>query len=107
MQITYKASAYLDLKYNSLKAVVDGKTQPMLAKLEGSRYFDGEGYARIGTATVTVELHTENEIAANQLAALQKQLQAVRAENQQRENAILDQISKLSAITHQPTTVEA
>lgn len=107
MQVTYQASAYLNLKYNSLKAVVEGKTTPLLAELDGSSYFDGEGYARIGTATVTVELHTENEIAANQLAALQKQLKVVRAENQQRENAILDQISKLQALTHNATVVEA
>lgn len=107
MQVTYQASAYLDLKYDNLKAVVDGKTTPLLAEPEGCSYYDGKGYVRIGTATVTVELRTENEIAANQLAALQKQLQAVRAENQQRENAILDQISKLQALTHNATVVEA
>lgn len=101
MQVTYKASAYLDLKYQSLKDFAEGVFTPMLSDVNGSDYFDREGYARIGTATVTVDLHTENEIAANQLASLQKQLQAVRAENQQRENAILDQISKLQALTLQ------
>lgn len=101
MQVTYKASAYLDLSFNSLKEFADGRGTPVLCELGGSSYFEGQGYSRIGTATVTVELHTENEIAANQLASLQKQLQEVRAENQQRENAILDQISKLQALTFQ------
>ena len=101
MQVTYKASAYMNMKYQTLQSLVDGLTTPMLSDVGGSRYFELEGYARIGTATVTVELHSENEIAASQLEALQKQLQAVRAENQQRENAILDQISKLQALTFQ------
>lgn len=39
-------------------------------------------------------------VMAAKLAALKDQLQAVRAENQQRENAILDQISKLQAIDY-------
>jgi hypothetical protein len=35
-----------------------------------------------------------------QLEALKAELQKVRAENQQRENAILDRISKLTAIEY-------
>lgn len=101
MQVTYKASAYLDLKFHSLTELTEGNVTPLLCDPNGSSYFDRQGYARIGTETVTVELHSENEIAASQLEALQKQLQAVRAENQQRENAILNQISKLQALTFQ------
>ena len=100
MQVQFKQSAYLDLKYNSIQDVIDGHYTPMMADADGSGYFESQGYVRIGTAEVTLELSSENEIAAHQLAALQAQLKAVRAENQQRENAILDQISKLTAISH-------
>lgn len=95
MEITFKAFAYAD-RWTSLDEVVKGESQPHIIPWDS---FDG--YTQIGTATVTVELYTENEIAAGQLAALNKQLQEVRAENQQRENAILDQISKLQALTFQ------
>lgn len=37
---------------------------------------------------------------AAKLESLQAKLQTVRAENQQRENAILDKISKLTAISY-------
>lgn len=100
MQVQFKQSAYLNLKYSSINDVIDGHYTPMMADADGSGYFESQGYVRIGTANVTLEISSDDEIASHQIAALQRQLQTVRAENQQRENAILDQISKLAAISH-------
>jgi hypothetical protein len=97
MQVTFEAQAYID-KFTRLKDVTNGKRLPLLAQ-STAEYWEKSGYTLIGTATVTIELHTEDQILASQLDALKAQLQTVRAENQQRENAILDQISKLQALT--------
>jgi hypothetical protein len=61
---------------------------------------DTEGWAEVGVATITVTFHNRDELVAKELDGLNTQLQKVRAENQQRENAILDRISKLQAITY-------
>ena len=53
-----------------------------------------------GFAEVTVTLLDDKHATADRLAKLQCKLQAVRAENQKRENAILDRISKLQAIDY-------
>jgi len=101
MQITYKQSAYLDTKYHRLEDVKEGSSgSVMLSSPDGSKYFEGEGYVRIGSAVVTLTLDDESEIHRNQLDALNSELAAVRADNQQRENAILNRISKLQALTY-------
>ena len=57
-----------------------------------------EGWVEVGVATITVTLHPREELVAKELEGLNTQLQKIRAENQQRENAILDRISKLQAL---------
>ena len=59
-----------------------------------------EGWAEVGTATITVELYSHEKLVAKELEGLNDQLQQIRAANQQRENVILDRISKLQAITY-------
>jgi len=61
---------------------------------------DAESWVEVGVATITVTFHPREELVAKELDGLNTQLQKVRAENQQRENAILDRISKLQAITY-------
>lgn len=56
------------------------------------------GWIKVGTAHITVELLDPKDIQNEQLAALQAQLQKERADSQMRQNAILDQISKLQAL---------
>jgi len=59
---------------------------------------NAEEWVEVGVATITVTLHPREEVVAKEIEGLNTQLQKVRAENQQRENAILDRISKLQAI---------
>ena len=61
---------------------------------------DTEDWTEVGTAEVTVTFHPAETVVAKELQGLQAQLQKVRAENHMRENAILDRISKLQAITY-------
>ena len=97
MQVQFTAKAYIS-KHSRLQDVVNGIEMPCITQHGG--YFEKEGDPQIGVATVTIELFSNDEITSKRLGALQAQLQTVRAENQQRENAILDQISKLTAISH-------
>ena len=100
MEIKYEQSAYLNTKYHNIDEVKDGNTGAVtLSSPDGSRYFEGEGYVRIGSATCVLRLDDADAIHRNQLEALNNELAAVRADNQQRENAILHQISKLQALS--------
>jgi hypothetical protein len=62
--------------------------------------FCADGWVEVGMATIAITLHPRDELVAKELEGLNTQLQKVRAENQQRENAILDRISKLQAIEY-------
>lgn len=98
MQVQFKAKAYL-ASYYGIQDVANGSQMPVISNAD-SGYFEQQGYSLIGAATVTIDLHTNDQIMAAKLEALQAQLQTVRAENQRRENTILDQISKLTAISY-------
>ena len=100
MKVQFKAKAYLS-SYRDITEAANGSHMPMIWHGDSGGYFEKQGYTLIGTAEVTIELHTEDQIMTAKLVeALQAQLQTVRAENQQRENAILDEISKLTAISY-------
>lgn len=99
MQVNFTAKAYMH-QYESMSAIVNGQEMPHLTISGG--YFEKEGYPQIGVASVTIELFSEDEITSKKLEALQAQLHTVRADNQRRENAILDRISKLQAINYTP-----
>jgi hypothetical protein len=59
------------------------------------------GWIKVGAATITVELMNEGDVNSAQMASLKAELQQTRADNQRRESAILDRISKLSALTYE------
>lgn len=99
MKHTYKAKTFINPRYESIEGLMAGRVQPVITTGDGA-YWHGEGYVHVGEATVTVDLFSEKEIHAKQLDGLNTQLAVVRAENQRRENAILDQISKLQALTY-------
>lgn len=83
---------------HELKNICRGKLLPHFST-GVCNYFEGQGYPLIGKATITVELFKPEEIHGKQVEALRRQLQKMRAEHQQAQNALIDQISKLEALT--------
>jgi redox-sensitive bicupin YhaK (pirin superfamily) len=65
------------------------------------------GYIVVGKGTVTVELHSANDVAANQVAVLREQVKTVQAEAQLKVDRLEDQIRNLQALTYEPTEMAA
>ena len=99
MKIKYTAQA-IKPAYTSIEDIASGKETPTIVRAGDGDYWASQGYAVIGVAEITVSLHSNDKIVADQIAALQKKLHTVRAEHQCAQNAIIDQISKLQAITN-------
>lgn len=96
MQVEFEAKAFMS-KYVSIDEIANGKSMPLVAQF-GNR-LAGDGYTHIGTARVIITIDPQDKIVSNQIAALRQQLQTVRAEHQREQNALIDQISKLEALT--------
>jgi hypothetical protein len=58
-------------------------------------------YTRVGEADITLRLLPRDQQAAMAVEALSKKLQELRAAYMQKQQEILDQISKLQAITYE------
>jgi len=101
MQVTYKQYAWIAPHYGTIERIAKGDGIPMLssAKPGEGGYFEREGHACVGEASVTLTINAPDKIATDQIAALNAKLQNVRADAQQKENQILLQISKLQALT--------
>lgn len=67
----------------------------------------GEGYVRVGEADVTVRLLPKDEQTRLAVQALQAQLDEERIKWHERQQAILAEISKLSAISFDGEVIEA
>lgn len=103
--------AYITSKWDSIDDILDlvskGKASQALSTMGFAAHDMTEsGWNEVGIAEVTITFHPIETVAAKELEALKKQLEKVRAENHVRENAILDRISKLQAITYEPSTQE-
>jgi hypothetical protein len=59
-------------------------------------------YIKIGTAEIVLSLVPPDSIAADEIRALQAQLEAMRAQHQLAQQALLNRISKLQTITFTP-----
>ena len=59
-----------------------------------------EDWTEVGIAEITVKLYPREIVVEKELEGLKQQLEKLRADNYMRENAILDRISKLQAITY-------
>lgn len=101
MQLTYTQHAWIDPRFTTIEDIKQERTKPALSSCAPGEngYFEREGYAYIGTAHVTVDVNSPDQIVMDQIKGLNAQLETVRAEAQQKENAILLQISKLQALT--------
>lgn len=104
MQVEFKGLA-LAHEFMSIKDVQNG-CAPTFNHGDKNNLAN-HGFSVIGTATLVVELHDPKTVQAGKIAALQEQLQAVRADNHRKANAILDAISKLQAIDYDPSAPTA
>ena len=60
-----------------------------------------DGWTRVGTAEVIINLDDLKTVTANQVAILQSQLKEMRAEHQQAQNRLTKQIQELLAIDNE------
>lgn len=97
MEVQIKCHAYAG-DWQDIEKILGGKDTPMLTA--SPEHLD-EGDTYLGVATLSFEAGSKEELAAKQVDRLQALLQSVRAENQQRENAIVDRINKLQAIAYE------
>ncbi len=65
-----------------------------------------EPWLKIGTAEITLHLTPPDDLTADEIKNLQAQLEAERLRSHLAQQAILERISKLQAITFNPGTVE-
>lgn len=82
-------------------------TDPIFSQPDANHGRGGDPWLKIGTAELVVTLTPPDTLAADEIRTLQRNLEAMRAQHHLAQQALLDRISKLQAITHQPTTVEA
>lgn len=89
-----------------LELLKEGEPDKAIGYLAYSNHdMSTSGWVEVGTATITVNLCNNDTVTVKQIAAMHQELQNVRAENQMRENFILERISKLQALTYDATTV--
>jgi hypothetical protein len=62
-----------------------------------------DGWSKVGTAAITVEIADTDALIANKVESLKAELQAHRSNSQVKENELQDKISKLLAITYEAT----
>lgn len=75
----------------------------MLAYYAGDMTKGERPWTRVGTAELTITLLPSDDMTTAALQSLQAELASERAESMQRQNAILERISKLQALTYEPS----
>lgn len=105
MKITAITNAFITSDYKMrrfLDAISEDDQYVAVDQLSfaGDQMIGYEGWVHVGTAHISVDVMPLEAIKMGQLDALKAELQKVRAENHQRENAILDAISKLTALEY-------
>jgi UDP-N-acetylglucosamine 2-epimerase len=113
MQVTGTLKAWTTSKWRNIEHVEQmikaGRPDEALAAMHFIDHdmSDTDEWTEVGTAEVVVTFHPREAVVAKELEGLQAQLQKVRAENQYRENAILDRISNLQALTYESGEVQS
>lgn len=101
MKIEFTTGAYTSDEF-SLSRLMDGLTNSNYSDAGDAlsfSNFDMSGrWVKVGDAHITVEILDARAIQNEQLAMLKALLDKERAESQQRQNAILNRISKLQAL---------
>lgn len=96
MQIKFEGHAWAHQEVN-LNDILSGKKAPTTTT---NKWEDFTGYTYLGPCVISVECAPVDDVVTAHVEELKRSLQHVRADNQRRENAILDQISKLQALTY-------
>lgn len=100
--ITGTVRAWMTSTRTNLDAILSGSEQDAISALGFSCHDMDKGsypWTHIGSAEVTVTLMPRTEMVASQVETLNAELQQERAASAVRQNAILDRISKLQALT--------
>lgn len=100
IETTVNMYAYGDYEVGKfLDAMRKGDTETAAARLSYTHAaLKGAEWIKVGTAKLTAEILPADAIHDSRLAALKAELEKERAESQMKQNAILDRISKLTAI---------
>lgn len=103
---TAKVKAWTTSDY-ALERLIDGIQAGDVSKAIPDLFYANSnmatsGWVLVGEATITLDANNYDKLAEEQLATLEAQLAHERAESQLRQNAILDRISKLQALTFEP-----
>ena len=97
--ITQKTLAWLT-KQDSLNSVISSKNISTLGYTDSD--MKAHGWACIGDATITVELHPQEAVVTRQVEQIEKEIQAVRAQSQSQIYELEAKKQSLLAITLEP-----
>ncbi len=87
-----------------IEGIVTGErhlTEPCFTRPNAKFDQGNEPWLKIGTAEIVVTMTPPNNLAAEEIRALQRSLDAMRAQHQLAQQALLNRISKLQALTLQ------
>lgn len=87
-----------------IEGIVTGErhlTEPCLTRPNATFHQGDEPWLKIGTAEIVVTLTPPDNLAAEEIRSLQRSLDAMRAQHQLAQQALLNRISKLQALTYQ------
>lgn len=76
-------------------------TFPILSRPDANHSHGSEPWLKIGTAEIVLALTPPDTIAADEIRALQASLEAMRAQHHLAQQALLNRISKLQAISYE------
>lgn len=97
---TYEGHAYLPACAPGDIARAIQTASPVIWRDGRAEFLEKTGYVHIGAATVTIQLNNLDTMVKSQIDSLNSALQRERADSQVRQNALLDQISKLQALDY-------
>lgn len=115
MKITGKQKAWLTNQYTTVQDIKDvascGDAERALGMVflsSTTNDMSSSGWIHVGWADVTFEFINEDQVLQAQVSAINKQIDAVREDANQKVAALTDRLSKLQAITyveakHEPT----
>jgi hypothetical protein len=97
--VTIWITKYSDHDADSLQSVDSASDMSIL---DPRHDFSDSGYTKVGEGTLTCEIYSRDEIITGKAGALRAELANDRAQSQKRQNALMQKISELEALTYEP-----